>query len=142
MKIKNRDLISVADTLDRAAALIVEKGWGRGAFALNELGEEVDPNNDDACNFCAVGAITHIAKLKMDPAREPDGSYGPVNNFTCDLLARYLGVMEIKNGLTEWNDGEDRSQADVVGAMADCAAFLRTKWSGLSWWQRAFGTVN
>ena len=141
MKIRNRDLLSAADALDRASSLIIEKGWAQGAFAINEAGEEVDPQADDACGFCAVGAIARVNKLKMDPDKGDD-SYGPPENTPSDLLAHYVGVFSDKNGLTTWNDEPDQTGDSVVKAMRDCAAMARTRWAGLSWWQRAFGTLN
>ena len=141
MKIRNRDLISAADTLDRAAALIVEKGWGRGAFAYDEAGEEIDPRAEGACDFCVSGAIARVSGLDINHAKA-DGTYGPRNSAAADLLAHSLGVTKLRCGLADWNDETDQTADSVVKAMRDCAAMARTRWHGLSWWQRTFGTLN
>ena len=45
-----------AELYNKAADLI-EKGWTQNAFATNEYGDDVSPNNNKATSWCLSGAL-------------------------------------------------------------------------------------
>lgn len=90
--------------LERAAELI-EEGWCQGWDAANEHWSPVWWNSKHAKYFCIQGAIFRCEGATRD----------------VEVFSDYIG----KNAL-EFNDAA-LDKADVVGALLDCAAYLKEK---------------
>jgi hypothetical protein len=100
----------VAKVLNDAADLIEPEGrWTRGAYARDVNGEIAIPVSPQACSWCAMGAIRHVA---------PDERL-----YALPVLRRYLGDEDID--LTRWNDAQPTVQY-VVAALQAAARSVDT----------------
>jgi hypothetical protein len=58
--------VDTIETLRAAKALISDpKDWLTFEYARDKAGKTVVASSPDACRFCAVGALAHIAKLSV-----------------------------------------------------------------------------
>ena len=53
--------MSVRDDLHEVRALL-EGGWCRGSFAMDDSGKKENPDSPDACRFCLVGAVLRVCR--------------------------------------------------------------------------------
>lgn len=108
--------MNAADVLERAADVIVERGWYRGNYYS-------DPDSIDTCSVCAQGAI-HVATVGTpSPARANDELLREtaVERLHAQrALGRYVGC-----SIPEWNDMKAESADEVITALRECAASLR-----------------
>lgn len=95
----------VANILRKAAAL-VRKGWCKGSPARDSLGLVVGPLDEDAVEFCAIGAIQRVCR-----ALTADGAWEARR-----ALREVIG-MEI----APWNDGIARDAEQVARAFEEAA---------------------
>lgn len=105
-------MTTVLDVLVRARELI-EQGWCQHDFAQDAYGQETGSmGDDDACRFCAWGAIRHTTwELESDLARQ----------IQLEVQATRALAMAIKGDticpggtIAEWNDTFGRKQIDVL----------------------------
>ena len=97
------DMGPIGKCLADAGGLIRE-GWCQGAFAANARGEAVGVEDDDACRFCALGAIDRVAYSSNE------------SRLASDCLERVIGCEA-----AGWNDHEERTKEEVLAAF-DAAA--------------------
>ena len=101
--------------LERAAALIAEKGWTQGVTARDVTGCPVHSSSDRAVSFCVVGAVC----LKGQPRV---GEVHPAFAF----IETVIGC----SGVAGWNDEIERTKHDVVTAL-DAAYVVALQADGL-----------
>ena len=80
----------------KAARQLIEQGWCKGVFAQNNHYLPVDCKSEEACRFCALGALRRVSywfDLRSEQA-----------------LAEALGTHKIG----EWNDDPARTKEDVL----------------------------
>lgn len=74
--------------------------WCQGTSALDANGEEVDPLEEVACRWCAIGAMRRCGRIDMVfDDRE--------------ALRAVIG----RSSIVGWNDDPARTQAEVVDAL-------------------------
>jgi hypothetical protein len=112
--------------LERAQELIQE-GWCQHGFAKTELGEEVWPDEDEATEFCATGAIIR-AMHELDIGLKKTSYGGKEFNFSnpyyinvCQRLMHAIGPVDMDDDwqnedsvIMVWNDSMMKSSEDVV----------------------------
>ena len=103
------DYYSYADivrVLERARAKIANPdNWTRVFVARNALGSKCPAKSEEACSWCALGAVVAVAK-------------------TCEASAAALDLLEVASGADErfkgdiglWNDDPETSHSDVLAA--------------------------
>lgn len=107
------DTITPQALLDRAADIITERGWYQGHF-IDEEGRCV----------CALGALNlAYAEAAGVDASVNGGAWhgwpGPKPlNLAVDALQAATGQ---EDWIAEWNDDEDRTEAEVVAALRAAA---------------------
>lgn len=94
------------NSLLRAAAL-VRKGWTQEAFARDSAGNQVPPDNENACKWCAVGAIE---AANMNPGNVEKA----LKLFRSHLPAEH-------NSAVEFNDAPERTAEQVADLMEKAA---------------------
>lgn len=109
-----------SEILSKAADLVEPKGaWYQGDFAANAEGDLVEPEDPDACRWCAAGAI-HAIVDEMEPiAVEAKRYLWQVLALPLDkdhLYERPIGV---------WNDNVHRQQSEVVSALRQAASLAK-----------------
>ena len=62
--------MDAAETLTKAAALLINKGWTQGEFARTQTGRACTSFSKRACAYCAVGAISRAAGFGNYETRE------------------------------------------------------------------------
>ncbi len=94
----------------RKARAVEEQGWTQGAIARNVDAEMVDPDDDDAVCWCAMGALI---------VAEP--------NFDRLLDALYV-LRSSTNGYVDlFNDAPGRTQQEVIAAFDRAIAAEESK---------------
>jgi hypothetical protein len=89
--------------LESAAFVIMTPSWwAQGTAARNASNKATASYNQDACKFCAIGAI-------MAAANE---HYLPQQSAIRQCLKSYLGC-----DIMDWNDNKDRTAAEVAEMM-------------------------
>ena len=92
------------DILNKAKELISNPNhWAKGSYAFNKQGKEVSYESNDACQFCALGAINKVS------------SSNPLS------LARYRAAVSLRKCLPKdfnyvdvFNDSPTTSHEDVL----------------------------
>jgi hypothetical protein len=87
---KARELISTPDR------------WTKGYFAHDLVGTDVEPHEDGAVCFCALGALG--VSSYYEPVSWIDGAI--------ELLETTIGCHD----LGEWNDAPERTHVDILAA--------------------------
>lgn len=90
--------MNAADVLDKAADVIVERGWCQREY-----------EGEDG-RVCVVGAMGQV-------------SHGKPWNDAYTALSTYLGTRH--TALSYWNDVPGRTAGEVITALRSCAASLR-----------------
>ncbi|MGV2110128.1 DUF6197 family protein [Agrobacterium salinitolerans] len=94
--------MNTVQILKEARALIADGGkWTQGAFARNSLGEKVDPSEEGAVCFCAIGALAKAAGANPE-------SELPAEN----LLVTEMLELDARECIPEFNDSH--THADVL----------------------------
>lgn len=102
---------AVAAELRRARSLIALPGtWIQGAIAEDEFGDELEPEDDDAVAYCAIGAG---CRARLSSAAE-----ALLERTALDL--GYEPTPRDESSVVALNDHEDTTQADVL-ALYDIA---------------------
>jgi len=91
--------VNAADVLDKAADVIVERGWCQGQF------------RNSAGQVCALAAVHTAARTTP---------------FTW-VADEALGIIRKRVGMSVayWNDAPERTADEVITALRECAASLR-----------------
>lgn len=105
--------MNAAAIFERAADLC-ERGWTQGALARDASGNECPPGSKDAVCWCLEGAIEAAA-----------GRADRWVAFDAFIEHGYYGYTE--DAPHDWNDAEERTQAEVVASLRAAAASLRQK---------------
>jgi hypothetical protein len=101
-------MTEIVEVLKKARGLISDpKHWTQGTFAKDAYGREVDPEDDQAICFCAIGAI-HAAAGGM--------------NEDCGRAIWDLRIRTPERSVSEFND--HRSHAEVLELFDDAIARL------------------
>lgn len=97
-------VMTILETLSKAADLIEPPGaWTQGAFARNEKGYKVSPDNPEAICFCLIGSIRKISGNKYSSAE------------------RFV-QLKFEGHRFDFNDEIDRIQPEVVAKLRSLAA--------------------
>jgi hypothetical protein len=102
-----------ADVLDRAADLILQKGWTQEVHARDESGDSDFVTADSAVCFCALGAIS--AAYGSDPSDETG----------VDAQFHLRKVLPAYASIPDWNDDPVRTKDEVVAKLREAAALTR-----------------
>lgn len=113
----SKSLSEFADILDKAANHIDAVGWFQGAL-YNDFADPAKPLV--TCQVCAIGAINMaLHGTPQFPLTVPQGEPGA--HEVADLMRSRIDGAEV----SEWNDAEGRTQAEVTALMRETAAELR-----------------
>jgi hypothetical protein len=107
--------VAEAGVLASAADLIeVEGAWTQRVFARNAEGEETGLSEcrGPAVCWCALGAISKIAG--NDDLLVERAEYALMRLLRCEV-----------DGIANWNDAPERTQAEVVAKLREAAAIAR-----------------
>lgn len=86
---------------DARALIADEKNWTKDAFARNSSGEKVDPTNEGAVCFCAIGALAKAAGVN------PEGELPAENLLVSEMLE-----WDARDSIPDFNDSHPH--ADVL----------------------------
>jgi hypothetical protein len=96
------------DTLNRAAALLESStiAWTQRHFARDLTGGHTRPKADNACSWCALGAIKKVAfdGVEADKA-----------------IAQVYVSLKPKHSIIAWNDAPERTREEVIVALREAA---------------------
>lgn len=83
---------------------LVERGWTSGAFARDARGHAVNVNDQEACRWCLVGALTRAECVLR--AEDPESAHllHRAVGYTLWSLNRVVGM-----DLLRWNDAPGRA---------------------------------
>jgi hypothetical protein len=99
--------MNTSETLNRAADLIEERGWAKGASAWGE--------RDETAPICLEGGM--VAALGADIS-DPDLYTEFQECPACRAMSSYLGNPSY---LYDFNDAEDRTASEVIEVLRACA---------------------
>lgn len=88
-----------------AAADLCERGWTQKASAINDQGDRVDPWDNEATAWCALGALCVAGGAERAEWEQALKSVVDVTGYL----------------LTYWNDQPGRTQEEVVAALRAAA---------------------
>lgn len=99
--------LSVREVLRRARKLLSKReNWTREAFARNSKNEECKTDDPEACKFCILGSIQHIARS--------DYSLYTKASLRLTLAMKKLFPRRSDNFVTSFNDAKRTKHADVL----------------------------
>lgn len=102
------DLGLVDEMLADAYELVLE-GWCQGAEAQDEFGQPVEPSSAGARRWSASGALTRVWERSEDRFGSPLEAF-----YTANLAL----VAVVRDAPQAWNDAADRTQWQVLDAIA------------------------
>ncbi len=107
-------------TILTEAAQLVRTGWTCGTYARDRDGEACNVTDEEACEFCLLGAIDRAAFTLEQDFERASGLY-----HACVTLA--LAELRERTGsdranLDTWNDTEAESAEDVAVLLEAAAA--------------------
>jgi hypothetical protein len=97
----------------REAPEFLRRGWARGASALDEEGNPVEPWSLLAQRWSALGALQAVWSW----ADAPELSRGELERATLALSA-------VVGDIQEWNDAPERTLEEALAAFAQAARLL------------------
>ncbi|MCR5876963.1 hypothetical protein [Phenylobacterium sp. J367] len=104
-----------SEVLEAAAALIEPEGaWTTGIRARTATGLPIEPVEQDAVCWCAVGAVERVS---------PQYAYTPYAHPALRWVRRVIRLDEVGY----WNDRPNRTQAEVVAALRQAAELARAE---------------
>ena len=100
------------EILVRAADIIEDYGWTRGAFARDPNGDKVPETSPDACRFCALGAIRRATFDVLDGSdhQEAERAANALNETIC-------GAFDV----ADWNDNYADGGEHVAASLRKAA---------------------
>lgn len=103
------NVAGLAEEMLAEAYELVLSGWCQGASARDEFGQPTEPASAFARQWSAPGALTRVWQRSPDP-------FGPaLEAFQEANLALAAVVHAVPQ---EWNDADDRTQWQVLDAIA------------------------
>ena len=106
---------AAAETLSRAAALLVEKGWTQKVCARDATGKSIHSSDKRAVSFCIVGAVCLAGKPGV-------GTVHPAFRFIEQVIDQ--------TAVAGWNDAVERTAPEVIGAI-DAAYVVALQTEGI-----------
>ena len=106
---------AAAETLSRAAALMVEKGWTQRECARDATGKSIHSSDPRAVAFCIVGAVCRVGKPGV-------GAVHPAFGFIEQVIDR--------TAVAGWNDEVERTASEVIAAL-DAAYVVALQTAGI-----------
>ena len=103
--------MKASEVLKKALAKI-EQGWVQGVFARDKDGKPTDYASDEACVWCASGAIKAV-------------NGGVFLDAAAVFLERVIprGYVDVP----DWNDAPERTQAEVIEAFKKAIALAEAE---------------
>jgi hypothetical protein len=96
-------MVTVTDTLTKAKALLMDRGWTQSAFARDKDGKPIMSKDETATCYCMLGAIQASCCQRWDG---------------CYAVAAVAEVMSSEGGrlpdLAFFNDYPDRTLDEVI----------------------------
>ena len=107
--------------LNKAADLLENVGWTKGASARNEEGYPINFGSEKATCFCLIGAILK-AKLMLLGYKfeDEDDKWDQSKLNALNQVSNQLGIETGLIPLAEWNDSQ-QSKKEVVQVLRDAA---------------------
>lgn len=105
--------LNAAEILEAAAFVIGTGHWCQGQEARNGRGVPVSPYSDEACRWCAEGALTTANKSLRYPSE------------TYEIAIKAMRKIIETHVVAWWNDEPKRAAEEVEQAMLEAAARLR-----------------
>jgi hypothetical protein len=106
---ESTNLAGLAEEMLADAYELVLSGWCQGASARDEYNQPTEPSSAFARKWSAPGALTRVWQRSSDP-------FGPaLEAFQAANLALASVVRAVPQA---WNDAEDRTQWQVLDALA------------------------
>jgi hypothetical protein len=99
----------LAENMLADAYELVLNGWCQGADAQDEFGEPVEPASANARRWSASGALTRVWERSEDRFGPPLEAF-----YTANLALAAV----VRDAPQAWNDGADRTQWQVLDAIA------------------------
>ena len=112
------------DIIKRSIPLI-DAGWCQGAMATTGDGTPVGYNEFEACNFCLMGAMSHIRDIS------PHDSYNIAYEAVRYAIEEAYPGEAIGNNhlgldpMAYWQDRSDRTKEQVIGVMQIAMDYLK-----------------
>jgi hypothetical protein len=104
-----REQAGLAEEMLADAYELVLSGWCQGCPARDEFGHSTEPASVLARQWSAAGALVRVWERSSDP-------FGPALEA---FQAANLALAAVVRGVPEdWNDAEDRTQWQVLDAIA------------------------
>jgi hypothetical protein len=103
------NLAGLAEEMLADAYELVLSGWSQGASARDEFGKPTEPASALARQWSAPGALTRVWERCRDPL-------GPA--LEAFQMANLALAAVVHAAPQEWNDAEDRTQWQVLDAIA------------------------
>jgi hypothetical protein len=103
------NLAGLAEEMLADAYELVLNGWCQGASAKDEHKQPTEPSSAFARQWSAPGALTRVWQRSSDP-------FGPALEA---FQAANLALASVVHAVPQvWNDAEDRTQRQVLDALA------------------------
>ena len=98
--------------MHQKAHMLLERSesWGKIHSARNEWGHPCDVSSQEACCFCALGAIM---KCYPDPVDQEGAVLKLMQHLVRVLHVPYYDHDFDHDVITRWNDDRDRTHAEV-----------------------------
>jgi hypothetical protein len=97
----------------QGAAALVSRGWARGASAVDEEGNPVEPSSPLAQRWSAQGALQAV----WDGSAAPEAGRG-------ELERASLALSAVVGDIQEWNDAPERTLEEIMAAYDQAAQLL------------------
>ena len=115
---------NIKETLVKAKQL-VERGWVKMSFAIDDEGEPCSPMDENACGWCVSGAIQAASKYK-------GASYiqAEEKNLFENVRSVFMttnGIVGFGSTIMAWNDQFDRTKEEVLAAFDKAINCLQRK---------------
>ena len=110
----NEEILRIID----GARPLIEAGWTQGAYARDVAGDSAYFRGKDAACFCVVGALLR--------AQNSPGGTGDVAAVVDQIHLRGFPRGMAPSAIDVWNDAPQRTKEDVLAALDQTAAALRS----------------
>ena len=95
------------------AADMIESGWTQNAFARDEWGHSVGPDEDAATSWCLNGALWLVLYKNT--------TFNRASNCFASIYYKLIKNLKLSEFAAKWNDDPDRTQKDVVRLLKNAA---------------------
>jgi hypothetical protein len=118
---KPTNLAGLAEEMLSDAYELVLSGWCQGASARDEYKQPTEPSSALARQWSAPGALTRVWQRSSDPFGPALEAFQTANLVLASVVHAVPQV---------WNDAEDRTQRQVLDALALAAQEVRPAGAG------------